>query len=235
MSTEPAPTPSESGPDRWTLIRDIGVLQVKLIVDGLRDFILVPVSLVAGIVSLLKHHDSADNEFYQLLRIGRKSERWINLFEAADRVPESTDERVRFPDEDIDALVKKMESYVVDEYQKGGVTRQALAAAVRQGWVKKTLFPEIQELDPFQFAPYEAARQLPVLEEALQTAHDPLHYENLLASFALSYWGTKKAPELFDGAAGGENNGGSNSNESGTVATHDSVVAAGSHANPAHL
>ena len=125
MSTEPAPTPSESGPDRWTLIRDIGVLQVKLIVDGLRDFILVPVSLVAGIVSLLKHHDSADNEFYQLLRIGRKSERWINLFEAADRVPESTDERVRFPDEDIDALVKKMESYVVDEYQKGGVTRQA--------------------------------------------------------------------------------------------------------------
>ena len=125
MSTEPAPTPSESGPDRWTLIRDIGVLQVKLIVDGLRDFILVPVSLVAGIVSLLKHHDSADNEFYQLLRVGRRSERWINLFEAADRVPESIDERVRFPDEDIDALVKKMESYVVDEYQKGGVTRQA--------------------------------------------------------------------------------------------------------------
>ena len=125
MSTEPAPAPVESGPDRWTLIRDIGVLQVKLIVDGLRDFILVPVSLVAGIVSLIKDHDSADNEFYQLLRIGRKSERWINLFEAADRVPESIDERVRFPDEDIDALVKKMESYVVDEYQKGGVTRQA--------------------------------------------------------------------------------------------------------------
>jgi hypothetical protein len=125
MSTEPEPAPAESGPDRWTLIRDIGVLQVKLIVDGLRDFILVPVSLVAGIVSLLKDHDSADNEFYRLLRIGRKSERWINLFEAADRVPGSIDERVRFPDEDIDALVKKMESYVVDEYQKGGVTRQA--------------------------------------------------------------------------------------------------------------
>ena len=111
--------------DRWTLTRDIAVLQVKLIVDGLRDFILVPVSLVAGIISLLKDHDSADNEFYRLLRIGRKSERWINLFEAADRVPESSDERVRFPDEDIDAMVKKMESYVVDEYQKGGVTRQA--------------------------------------------------------------------------------------------------------------
>lgn len=125
MSTEPAYAPTESGPDRWTLIRDIGVLQVKLIADGLRDFILVPVSLVAGIISLIKDRDSADNEFYRLLRIGRKSERWINLFEAADRVPESSDERVRFPDDDIDALVKKVESYVVDEYQKGGVTRQA--------------------------------------------------------------------------------------------------------------
>ena len=125
MSTEPAPTPSESGPDRWTLIRDIGVLQVKLIVDGLRDFILVPVSLVAGIVSLLKHHDSADNEFYQLLRVGRRSERWINLFEAADRYPDDTDEQVRFPDEDIDAFVQRVESFVVDEYRSGGVTRQA--------------------------------------------------------------------------------------------------------------
>ena len=40
-------------PDRWTLIRDILVLQLKLIVDGFRDLILVPISLVVGFVSLL--------------------------------------------------------------------------------------------------------------------------------------------------------------------------------------
>jgi len=112
-------------PDRWTLIRDILVLQLKLVVDGLRDFILVPISLVVGIVSLVKSGDAVGSEFYQLLRTGRRSERWINLFGAAERVygPSGADDR--FPTEDIDEMVSRVESFVVDEYSQGGVTRQA--------------------------------------------------------------------------------------------------------------
>ena len=112
-------------PDRRTLIRDIAALQVKLIVDGLRDFILVPVSLVAGLVSLFKSGDETGKEFYDLLQLGRRSERWINLFGAADRIPEAAERRVPFPDEDIDALVGRFETFVVDEYRRGGVTKQA--------------------------------------------------------------------------------------------------------------
>ena len=125
MSIQPADSHSTEATDRWTLIRDIGVLQVKLIVDGLRDFLLVPISLVAGAMSVFRAGDPRGNEFYRLLRIGRRSEKWINLFEAADRYPDDTDEEVRFPNEDIDALVQRVESFVVDEYQSGGVTRQA--------------------------------------------------------------------------------------------------------------
>ena len=112
-------------PDRWTLIRDILVLQLKLVVDGLRDFILVPISLVIGIISLLKAGNAGGGEFYELLRAGRRSERWINLFGAAERVygPSITDER--YPTEDIDEMVSRVESFVIDEYSKGGVTRQA--------------------------------------------------------------------------------------------------------------
>ena len=116
---------TDGGQDRWTLIRDIAVLQVKLIVDGLRDLILVPISLVAGVVSLAKSNTGSDSEFYDLLRLGKKSERWINLFGAADRFPASAQDYVNFPDEDIDALVSRVESFVVDEYRKGGVTKQA--------------------------------------------------------------------------------------------------------------
>jgi hypothetical protein len=111
--------------DRWTLTRDIALLQVKLIVDGLRDFILVPVSLIVGLISLFSPGRSDENEFYRLLRIGRKSEKWINLFGAADRVRPSYEERVNFPQEDIDTLVQRLENLVVDEYRSGGVTRQA--------------------------------------------------------------------------------------------------------------
>jgi hypothetical protein len=112
-------------PDRWTLIRDIIVLQLKLVVDGLRDFILVPISLLVGIISLVKGGESSGSEFYELLRTGRRSERWINLFGAAERVygPSIADDH--FPAEDIDEIVGRVETFVVDEYRQGGVTRQA--------------------------------------------------------------------------------------------------------------
>jgi len=111
--------------DRRMLVRDIALLQVKLVVDGLRDFILVPVSLIAGIMSLVKGGDKPTTEFYDLLKMGRRSERWINLFGAADRVHGPASEDDELPSEDIDALVSRVESFVVDEYKKGGVTKQA--------------------------------------------------------------------------------------------------------------
>ena len=109
--------------DRWTLIRDVAVLQVKLVVDGLRDFILVPVSIGAGIVSLLRSEDGPGTEFYDLLRAARRSERAINLFGAAERVhgPPANDK----PLPDIDDLVSRVEVFVVDEYRNGGISAQA--------------------------------------------------------------------------------------------------------------
>ncbi len=112
--------------DRWTLIRDIAVFQVKLVVDGLRDLVLVPVSLVVGIISLVKTGNKGPGpEFYDLLRTGRRSEHWINLFGAAERLhgPAAADNA--FAAEDIDKMVSRVESFVVEEYQKGGMTAQA--------------------------------------------------------------------------------------------------------------
>ena len=45
---------------------------------------IVPIFLVVGIVSLVKARDGGVQEFYELLRAGRRSERWINLFGAAE-------------------------------------------------------------------------------------------------------------------------------------------------------
>ena len=117
--------PTRVPADRWTLVRDIAVLQVKLVVDGLRDLILVPISLIAGIISLVKGGDEPATEFYDLLKMGRRSERWINLFGAAERVHGPASEDDHLLPEDIDSLVSRVESFVVDEYQKGGVTKQA--------------------------------------------------------------------------------------------------------------
>jgi len=113
---------------RWTLLRDIAVLQVKLVVDGLRDLILVPASLIAGIVSLASGADGRPgDQFYQLLGIGKQSERWIDLFGALRNASPDLQNFEEFPDAGIDDLVGRLETFVVDEHRKGGMTAQAKA------------------------------------------------------------------------------------------------------------
>ena len=120
------PESDNKHPPTWTLIRDIAVLQVKLLVDGLRDLVLVPASLIAGIVSLVKTQDGKPGpQFYTLVGVGRQSERWINLFGAFKNAPPEVVEQNHFGDADIDDIVSRMESFVVDEYKRGGVTTQA--------------------------------------------------------------------------------------------------------------
>lgn len=123
---DPLPVDEPEQPPVWTLIRDVAVLQFKLIVDGFRDLVLVPASLVAGIISLSKTTDGQPgDEFYRLVSVGKQSERWINLFGALKNAPDHVVEEYAFGKADIDDIVSKVESFVVDEYQRGGVTKQA--------------------------------------------------------------------------------------------------------------
>lgn len=116
----------EAGVERWTLLRDLGVLQVKLIVDGLRDIVLVPLSLLAGLISLASSKDGRPGpQFYHLLAWGKQSEGWINLFGAVKNSPEKIEQAQPFGDKDIDDIVGRLESFVVDEVKRGGVTSQA--------------------------------------------------------------------------------------------------------------
>lgn len=113
---------------RWDLVRDVAVLQVKLIVDGLRDLILLPASLIAGIVSLVKHENGRPGpQFYQLLQFGKLSERRINLFGAYSSRNSREDDDEVGGEVDIDDLVSRVENYVVDEYRRGDITTQAKA------------------------------------------------------------------------------------------------------------
>ena len=144
-----SPQEEQSEPALWTLVRDIGVLQVKLIIDGLRDLLLVPASLMVGIVSLAKTQNGKPGpEFYKLVSIGKQSEQWINLFGAVDNAPPEVAVPLPFGNGDIDELVSRVETFVVDEYKRGGVTAQAKAridkalAAMQRGSKKGGSAPE---------------------------------------------------------------------------------------------
>lgn len=126
METEP--TEVDTGNERWPLIRDVLVFQCKLLVDGFRDLVLVPVSLITGLVSAIGKNGVPGREFYDLLRAAQRSERWINLFGAVEeREPRETAAADATPagTPDLDTLIARVETFLVDEYREGGVTAQA--------------------------------------------------------------------------------------------------------------
>ncbi|MGB5244957.1 MAG: hypothetical protein WBM54_12015 [Woeseia sp.] len=120
--TDELPTAAATAGNRMRLLRDIATLQVKLLVDGFRDLLLVPASLVLGLLSLLGSADRSDNSFYELLRLGKRSEQWINLFGAIEN-----DDRIdsAASGDDIDRMVQRVETFIVDEYRHGHLSSQA--------------------------------------------------------------------------------------------------------------
>lgn len=76
---------SESEPSkRSVLLRRVIVFQLKLAADGLRDLILLPVSMFAAIIGLLRGGDEPEKELNQVMDYGRQTEQWIDLFEQHD-------------------------------------------------------------------------------------------------------------------------------------------------------
>ena len=119
------PEPPEQ-PDRRTLVRDVLVFQFKLVVDGLRDFFLVPVAFFAGLLSFVNTKDGVPGpQFYNLLQLGKQSEEWIDLFGAMRNAPPEIRGRANFPEENMDQLLERIETFVVNEEKRGGITAQA--------------------------------------------------------------------------------------------------------------
>ena len=131
MAQETAPATREH--DRSVVVRDMIVFQLKLVVDGLLDLVLLPASLITGLIGIIRGGPDPGSEFYALMRFGRRGERWVNLFGAVKPEREPAPDAKPLSANDLDDLVTRVESFLVDEYRKREVTaqtRQGLKAAL---------------------------------------------------------------------------------------------------------
>ena len=110
---------------RVTLVRESLTFQLKLLIDGLRDFVLVPVALGATLIGLLRSGRDPEVEFQRVLELGRRSERWINLFGQHEPFAEAGDAG------SIDRLVSRAEEVVREQVRRGDVTEGAGGAIER--------------------------------------------------------------------------------------------------------
>jgi hypothetical protein len=119
----------ESRSPRVELLREAAVLQLKLVADGLRDAALIPVSLLAALVGFIRGGDDPGREYRQVIKLGRRSERWINLFGHQRPLGNA------HPAGSLDTVLNQVEDVVMDQYRKGrssAETRTAIREALEE-------------------------------------------------------------------------------------------------------
>jgi hypothetical protein len=73
------------------VLRDLMIFQLKLLMDGMKDIVLSPVSAIAAGLDILFPGPQTGHRFYMVMSVGEKFDRWLNLFGAADRADAESD------------------------------------------------------------------------------------------------------------------------------------------------
>ena len=127
-TVDPSPTSEiREGMTRAELLWRLMVFQLKLVMDGLRDVALVPVSLIAGVIGIVRGGPDADRPFEDVLRFGRRTETWINLFghqqgDTADKLIEPFQKKV-FAELQNNPQLKQVGAHIGSQLDKVGHQR----------------------------------------------------------------------------------------------------------------
>jgi len=85
----------------WPQVRKLLVLQLKLYIDAFRDICISALALGAFIIDLVRGLDGPDCYFEQIMKLGRRTEQAINLFNQHD--PADQNER------NVDSILRNVE------------------------------------------------------------------------------------------------------------------------------
>jgi hypothetical protein len=122
---------------RWRLIRDLLTFTLKASLEALRDIALIPAALGAGLLGILFSPDDPERFFAEVLRLGDRFDRFIDLFGSNSARRASgfhTDTGEEMDEEDVprvDEIVDWLEGHLQREIEKGGTTAEAFEAVDR--------------------------------------------------------------------------------------------------------
>lgn len=129
MTPSPSTLPLANSAERWRFLRDVVVFQLKMLLDNVRDFALMPISLVAALIDLVSKGEREGALFYKVLRWGSHSEEVIDVYSAIEH-HEKSDFKVS-PVYTVDGVIARLEGVLVRECEKGGTAASIKAAMDR--------------------------------------------------------------------------------------------------------
>lgn len=109
---------------RWKIVKDVAVLQLKLLVGNIHNFLMMPVCLFAGALDILFKNRRDEAWLYKALAWARHFEERIGLYSALHEDPHNPPDKYS-----IDALIARVETAIKQDYEKGGTTASMKAAA----------------------------------------------------------------------------------------------------------
>ncbi len=128
----PAPPPTWSSPDDGVttevLLRDLIIFQVKLLLDGLKDIVLSPLSIAAVLWDLVPSRNAPRGRaFYQILKVGERFDLWLNLYNPSHAQRQDHEGLLEAGAHSADSLMGKLEQLAraeakKKEWQGGGST-----------------------------------------------------------------------------------------------------------------
>ena len=129
MNLPTSTPPRADSNDRWKFLRDVLVFQLKMFLDNVRDFALMPISLAAALIDLVVRGEREGALFYRVLRWGSHSEEVIDVYSAIAH-HEKGDFRVS-RDYTVDGVIARLEGALTRECEKGGTAASIKAAMDR--------------------------------------------------------------------------------------------------------
>ena len=121
--------PRANSGDRWRFLRDVLVFQFKMLLDNVRDFALMPISLVAALIDIVSRGEREGALFYKVLKWGAHSEAVIDVYSAIEH-HETSDFKIS-PSYTVDGVIARLEGVLMRECEKGGTAASIKAAMDR--------------------------------------------------------------------------------------------------------
>lgn len=72
--------PADEPRNRWAIVRSLLVFQYKLLIDAFKDLLLSPLAFAAALVDIIRPEPVSRMLFPEVMKLGRRAERAINLF-----------------------------------------------------------------------------------------------------------------------------------------------------------
>ena len=129
MTLPPSIQPGTNRDERWRFLREVLVFQLKMFLDNVRDFALMPISLVAALIDLVSKGEREGALFYKVLRWGSHSEDVIDVYSAIEH-HETSDFKIS-QNYTVDGVIARLEGVLVRECEKGGTAASVKAAMDR--------------------------------------------------------------------------------------------------------